>query len=77
VFAEANKILASAIKKNTFVELDIAQGLMEVAKADLNRVTAAVERCREQRQSIDCKRQKYYIRIPHSQTIMIVMISYY
>ena len=57
-FAEANKRLASAIKKKDFVELDIAQGLMEVAKVDLDRVTAAVESCREQRQSIDSKRQK-------------------
>ena len=58
MFAEANKRLASAIKKKDFVELDIAQGLMEVAKVDLDRVTAAVESCREQRQSIDSKRQK-------------------
>lgn len=58
VFAEANKRLAEAIKKKDFVELDIAQGLMEVAKADLDKVTAAVESCREQRQDIDSKRQK-------------------
>ena len=58
VFAEANKRLASAIKKKDFVELDIAQGLLEVAKTDMDKVTAAVESCREQRQDIDSKRQK-------------------
>ena len=36
----------------------IAQGLLEVAKTDMDKVTAAVESCREQRQDIDSKRQK-------------------
>ena len=43
MFAEAHKRLASAIKQNGFLELDIAQGLMVVAKVDLDRVISAVE----------------------------------
>ena len=38
---KAKKRLASAIKKKDFVDLDIAQGFMEVAKVDIDRVTAA------------------------------------
>ena len=34
------------------------QGLLEIAKTDMDKVTAAVESCREQRQDIDSKRQK-------------------
>ena len=53
MFAEALKRLASAIKKKYFLELGIAQGLLVVAKVDLDRVISAVESYREQRQDVD------------------------
>ena len=58
VFAEANNRLSEAIKKKDFQELDIAQGLLQVAKSNLDKVGDALECCREKRQDIDCKRQK-------------------
>ncbi|KAH3804304.1 hypothetical protein DPMN_132588 [Dreissena polymorpha] len=36
----------------------VAQGLLEVAKADLDKVKVSMEKCREQRSEIDRKRRK-------------------
>ena len=58
LFEEAtSRFPAGNINKN-FTEINIAQGLLEVAKKNINKSTAAVESCRQQRQEIDNKRKK-------------------
>ena len=58
LFEEATSRLAAGNKNKNFTEINIAQGLLEVAKKNINKSTAAVESCRQQRQEIDNKRKK-------------------
>ena len=58
MFEEANSRLAAGIKSKNFTEINIAQGLLEVAKINIDKTTAAVENCRQQRHEIDTKRRK-------------------
>ena len=58
VFKEAKSMLAAGIKSKNVTEINIAQGLLEVAKKNIDKTTAAVENCRQQRHEIDTKRRK-------------------
>jgi len=58
IFEEANERLAAAIKAKDFKELNIAQSLLEVAKANIKKVTSSIETCKEQRDEIARKRKR-------------------
>jgi len=58
LFEEANRRLATAIQNKDFTEMTVAQGLLEIAKNDLDKATVSMEKSKEQRSEIDHKRQK-------------------
>lgn len=58
IFEEANARLASAIKSKDFKEMNIAQGLLDVAKSNLGKITAAMNKCMEGRDDIGKKRMR-------------------
>ena len=56
IFDEANGRLAMAIKNKDFKEMNIAQGLLDVAKSNLDKITVAMDRCMNERNDIGKKR---------------------
>lgn len=56
IFEEANLRLSEAIKSTNFKEMNISQGLLDVAKANLQKITAAISKCIEDRNDIGKKR---------------------
>ena len=58
IFDEANGRLAIAIKNKDFKEMNIAQGLLDVAKSNLDKVTVAMDRCMTERNDIGKKRMR-------------------
>jgi hypothetical protein len=66
VFDEANTKLMDGIKEKNFHKISVAQGLLEVAKKNLDKSRAAMEKCREKREEIDEKRRKLLESVPSS-----------
>lgn len=58
IFEEANKRLSAAIKNKDFKEINIAQGLLDVAKANLDKIAEAMNKCVAERNDIGKKRMK-------------------
>lgn len=56
IFEEANHRLSQAIKNKDFKEMNIAQGLLDVAKANLDKIAVAMNRCVDDRNDIGKKR---------------------
>lgn len=56
IFDEANGRLAMGIKNKDFKEMNIAQGLLDVAMSNLDKITVAMDRCMNERNDIGKKR---------------------
>ena len=56
IFDEANGRLAMAIKNKDFKEMNIAQGLLDVARSNLDKITVAMDRCMNEMNDIGKKR---------------------
>ena len=58
IFDEANARLSQAIKKKDFKEMNIAQGLLDVAKSNLDKISTAMSKCIDERNEIGKKRMR-------------------
>ena len=58
MFEEANHRLSKAIKNKDFKEMNIAQGLLDVAKTNLGKITVAMNKCVDDRNAIGKKRMR-------------------
>ena len=50
--------LSQAIKKKDFKEMNIAQGLLDVAKSNLDKISTAMSKCIDERNEIGKKRMR-------------------
>lgn len=58
MFEDAGKRLTKGIKEKKITEISLAQGMLEVAKTNLDKARSAFESCKAQRDDIESKRRK-------------------